>query len=546
MLKTIRLNNEDKLVAIAQYLMGFAEREKATELFTKEFENYVIKWQSNNNLTADGIIGKNTWTKVADFLPTCSTTKNKKSAYVCGLQLLLGGINADGIYGMKTKKAVAAYQSANGLSADGICGKRTWGLLIIGTAASPSGDPIGKKVLNNCVKYLQWDSKWKKVVYTSCGNKNQTIGNSGCGPTSMAMIVATFIDPKVTPVQMCELAVKNGYRTKNSGTSWGFYPFIFKHYDGFEKYISTSSINVLIAALAEGALAVCSMNSNDNNFWTKGGHFIVARGFDDQYIYANDPNKSETPRRQAISKFQKCMKQAFIYWPKKKLTKHDDDEKIICEPIDPPVPEVEMDLEQDKHIVDISKWQGTINFEALKEDVSLVIARASCGSDKDSKIASYTLSMDRLGIPYGVYCYSYARDAAKATDEVEKLLEYTKTCHPLFYVMDAEEACITNDTIRVFAQELKKRTTKPIGCYVANHKYAAYKYDSVRDLFDFTWIPHYGKNTGTLEGATKPKYKCDLWQYTSKGKVNGIRGDADLNIITGEGHDLAWFLGKGE
>ena len=27
----------------------------------------------------------------------------------------------------------------------------------------------------------------------------------------------------------------------------------------------------LIAALAEGALAVCSMNSNDNNFWTKGG-----------------------------------------------------------------------------------------------------------------------------------------------------------------------------------------------------------------------------------------------------------------------------------
>ena len=113
MLKTIRLNNEDKVVAIAQYLMGFAEREKATELFTKEFENYVIKWQSNNNLTADGIIGKNTWTKVADSLPTCSTTKNKKSAYVCGLQLLLGGINADGIYGTKTKKAVAAYQSAN-------------------------------------------------------------------------------------------------------------------------------------------------------------------------------------------------------------------------------------------------------------------------------------------------------------------------------------------------------------------------------------------------------------------------------------------------
>jgi len=54
-------------------------------------------------------------------------------------------------------------------------------------------------VLNNCVKYLQWDSKWKNVKYSTHTNA-QTIGNSGCGPTSMAMILATWENSNITPV----------------------------------------------------------------------------------------------------------------------------------------------------------------------------------------------------------------------------------------------------------------------------------------------------------------------------------------------------------
>ena len=54
------------------------------------------------------------------------------------------------------------------------------------------------------------------------------------------------------------------------------------------------------------------------------------------------------------------------------------------EDISTPAPVLEKKL--DGKIVDISKWQGNINFDKLKNDVSLVIARASCGSDKDIKI----------------------------------------------------------------------------------------------------------------------------------------------------------------
>lgn len=276
MLQTIRLNDSGTLVKVAQYMLKYCDIKKANDIFDLAFMQFVTNWQSSHNLTTDGIIGKNTWTAIVNTLPTCSTSKNKTSVYTCALQLLLGNLTADGIYGDKTKKAVAAFQAANNLSADGICGPKTWKALIIGkqnadVPSSSAGQTVdGSKVLNNCVKYLQWDKRWKNVKYSTHTSK-QTIGNSGCGTTSMAMIMATFIDPKITPVEMSELSVKNGYRTYDDGTDWGFFKFIFNKYSGFEKFITTNSVEVLKSAIREGALAVCSMNNKDNCFWTSGG-----------------------------------------------------------------------------------------------------------------------------------------------------------------------------------------------------------------------------------------------------------------------------------
>lgn len=277
MLNTIKLNSTGDLVKVAQYMLKYCDRKQANGIFDQNFADAVNIYQGNNGLIADSIIGPATWTKLAKTAPTCSTSKNKKSVYTCAIQILLGGLTVDGIYGTNTKKAVAAFQSAANLTADGICGPKTWNALIGTSAASSSSTPSGAgqtidgdKVLNDCVKYLQWDSKWKNVKY-STHTSAQTIGNSGCGTTSMAMIMATWIDKSITPVEMSKMAVDNGYRTYNSGTAWGFFKFIFKKYDGFEKYAETTNVATLQAALREGALAVCSMNSNDNHFWTSGG-----------------------------------------------------------------------------------------------------------------------------------------------------------------------------------------------------------------------------------------------------------------------------------
>lgn len=275
MLQTIKHQDTGNLVKVAQYLTNYAEMKAASGVFDADFVAFMVSWQTKHNLTADGVVGPKTWAKIAAEAKTCSTSKNKKSVYTCAAQILVGGIEVDGIYGSKTKNAILAFQSASKLGADGICGPKTWAALIGVDSTSSGGTTAGQtvtgnKVINNCVHYLQWDSKWKNIKY-STHTSEQTIGNSGCGPTAVAMILATFIDPKITPVEICALSVANGFRTYNDGTDWNLFPFIFKKYEGFSKYTYTNSIETLKAGLKSGALAVCSMNSNDGNFWTTGG-----------------------------------------------------------------------------------------------------------------------------------------------------------------------------------------------------------------------------------------------------------------------------------
>ena len=209
-------------------------------------------------------------------------------------------------------------------------------------------------------------------------------------------------------------------------------------------------------------------------------HYIVARGYDENgYIYANDPNNKTMPRKQHQDKFSTCLKQAFIFWPKVSVNKPDEtkgEQVVVNEPAKNQ--ENVASGATGTNIIDISKWQGNIDFSKTKKDVALIIARASCGSDKDVKFDEYAKAMNEQGIPFGVYCFSYAGTVAKAQDEAQKIVKYASAYNPLFYVMDAEEEKITTEAIKAFANELRKQGAKKIGCYVANHRYKEYNYDS--------------------------------------------------------------------
>jgi peptidoglycan hydrolase-like protein with peptidoglycan-binding domain len=282
--------------------MGYSDD---TETFTAEFTSYVISWQQAHDLEADGIIGPKTWTALSGVQPTVSTNRNRQCAAVRALQLILGGnLTPDGVFGLRTQAAVTAFQAAKGLETDGVCGAKTWRAVITGEGAATVSSAFKQPV-----DYKQGDSRWGSKMYSNHGDSGQTMRNSGCGPTAAADIVATLIDPSVTPYDLAALSMQWGTRTYSSGTSWDFFGKLAERY-GFAKMVQTASLETLKACLDAGGYAVCSMAPG---YWTKGGHFICAWKYDGTYIYCNDPASSKRTK-QKLSDFMKERKQFFCFW----------------------------------------------------------------------------------------------------------------------------------------------------------------------------------------------------------------------------------------
>ena len=319
MLTTIHHNDTCAHVVAAKLLTGYlsvTEKVEDPAAFVDlhdtcdaSFVAYVCAWQREHGLTPDGVIGPATWRAIAGKAPTCSTAKNRTSGAAMAVQLLLDGANlsADAVFGTRTKAAVAAFQASMGLSPDGICGSKTWAALITGERGVPA--PVTPGTFKQPVDYKQGDSRWGKKMYSNHGAASQTMANSGCGPTSMADIVATLKDASVNPYTLAQLSMKWGTRTYSDGTAWGFFAKVQAHY-GFSRMIQTTSLATLKACLDAGGYVVCSMGPG---YWTKGGHFICAWKYDDAYIYCNDP-ASSTRKRQSQTDFVRQRKQFFCFY----------------------------------------------------------------------------------------------------------------------------------------------------------------------------------------------------------------------------------------
>lgn len=536
MLQTIRHQDTGTLVVVAKLLTGYVKvSEKVSDIdsFTKlhgtfdaDFTAFVTGWQSNHGCTPDGVIGPATWTAISKAAPTCSTSKNRISGYTLALQLLLGGnLTPDAIYGARTKAAVVTVQDANKLTADGICGPKTWNAMIVG--AEPQPQPTQGK-FTQPVDYKQGDKRWGSKMYSNHGDPKQTMANSGCGPTAMADVVATLKDPNQNPyTQLAELAMAWGDRSYNSGTNWSFFPHVADYFN-FSKMVQSKNLAALKACLDAGGYVVCSMGKG---YWTTGGHYICAWAYDTKYIYANDPASSKR-KKQNISDFMNERKQFFCFYP--------DPKDRISEPKNS---EFQPNPKRGEKIVDISKYQPTVDYDALIGDTSLIILRAGYrgtagGISKDQKYDLHASELLKRFVRTGVYFYSIATTEDKAREEARMFYQYAKDYNPLFWAGDFESEGITAATIMAFIDELLRLGAEKVGCYVANHMYVKYNYASIRDKMDFTWIPRYS--------STRPTYPCDLWQYTSIGRVNGISVNVDLSRITGDGHLLEWFIDEPE
>lgn len=144
-------------------------------------------------------------------------------------------------------------------------------------------DNISLGAYSGLTYYSQIDSRWKDKLYTVTGNSNQTIGSSGCGPTSAAMIVSS-IKGTITPDTMAELFVKNGYRSSNNGTYLAAFRWVADYFNiGYEQ---TNSLDRVIELLRNNYYIVASCQSG---LFTYGGHLIVLVGVEGNNIKIYDP-----------------------------------------------------------------------------------------------------------------------------------------------------------------------------------------------------------------------------------------------------------------
>lgn len=125
--------------------------------------------------------------------------------------------------------------------------------------------------------YLQWDNRW---AYDNLYPTN--IGISGCGPTSLSMIISRLTNNLIYPNEMAQ---KTSKFMNDGGMDWAFIDHIAKEYN-----LKVTDINLdkdkMIKALEDGPLLI----SVGRGYFTLYGHILVIDSYKDGKFIINDPN----------------------------------------------------------------------------------------------------------------------------------------------------------------------------------------------------------------------------------------------------------------
>jgi GH25 family lysozyme M1 (1,4-beta-N-acetylmuramidase) len=182
--------------------------------------------------------------------------------------------------------------------------------------------------------------------------------------------------------------------------------------------------------------------------------------------------------------------------------------------------------------IDVSQYQGNIDWEKVKNHIDFVIIRCGYGQDlvnQDDKMFKRNADeCTRLNIPFGVYLYSYAQneqDAIKEAEHCIRLIKDYKLDYPIYYDLeDPKIGRLNNEqivkNIIAFCNKLEENNYFP-GIY-ANLYWWKTKLNS-NELDKYTkWIAYYSdelENNGVY----------DMWQYSQTGFVEGIESYVDLD-----------------
>lgn len=218
-------------------------------------------------------------------------------------------------------------------------------------------------------------------------------------------------------------------------------------------------------------------------------------------------------------------------------------------------------VQQAKGVIDVSGWQGDIDWAKAKADgVEGVIIRLGYGegNNADKKAQRNISECKRLGIPFGIYWYSYADTPSLAKEEgadvVAKLKQFgvnpSDLAYPVYYDLEKwtweghqppTDPNVYNNIVNNWYSALQSAGYKNLGVY----SYTSYLQGPLKhaDIYaKTTWVAQYGARMGFDSFPTNSRG----WQYTSTGKVDGISGNVDMNAFGNKEYEslinLLWVV----
>lgn len=218
-------------------------------------------------------------------------------------------------------------------------------------------------------------------------------------------------------------------------------------------------------------------------------------------------------------------------------------------------------VQQAKGVIDVSGWQGDIDWAKAKADgVEGAIIRLGYGegNNADKKAQRNISECKRLGIPFGIYWYSYADTPALAKEEgadvVAKLKQFgvnpSDLAYPVYYDLEKwtweghqppTDPNVYNNIVNNWYSALQSAGYKNLGVY----SYTSYLQGPLKHVDIYaktTWVAQYGARMGFDSFPTNSRG----WQYTSTGKVDGISGNVDMNAFGNKEYEslinLLWVV----
>ncbi len=191
--------------------------------------------------------------------------------------------------------------------------------------------------------------------------------------------------------------------------------------------------------------------------------------------------------------------------------------------------------------IDVSKYQGDIDWQAVKDDgVEFVIIR--CGIRgyesgalvEDEKFKDNVEGALGVGLETGVYFYTQAMTEDEAVEEAEfvrELLTPYNITGPV--VCDVERTGSSSGRMNRLDKETRTQVVRKFCDCIASYGYSPMIYHNTEmalvmiDLKSFKDIP---KWYAYYDTDFYYPYEYDMWQYSESGRVNGIEGDVDINI----------------